>query len=122
MDEQRAHPEYTRIIGLTPRTGYSWSADESEWATDVLFRSAAAVEDTLTKEGTQAITGEAGGRRINSDSQTVAGGHEVPRPPRVWGNKEHPRKLQSSERRSERQRIGRRGLPASLASLAAGGA
>lgn len=40
---QRAHPDYARIIGLTPRTGYYWSADESEWATDVLFRSAAAL-------------------------------------------------------------------------------
>lgn len=41
---RRAHPDCARIIELTPQAGYYWSADESEWATDVMFRSAAALE------------------------------------------------------------------------------
>jgi hypothetical protein len=37
----RSHPDYAAIAGLTPRIGYYWSADASEWASDVMFRSAA---------------------------------------------------------------------------------
>jgi len=36
----RSHPHYREIIGLPKRLGYYWSADASEWASDVLFRSA----------------------------------------------------------------------------------
>ena len=36
----RSHPDYAAIPGLTPRAGYYWSADASEWASDILFRSA----------------------------------------------------------------------------------
>jgi len=37
----RSHPDYAAIAGLTRRIGYYWSADASEWASDVMFRSAA---------------------------------------------------------------------------------
>ncbi len=36
----RSHPDYAAIAGLTRWAGYYWSADASEWASDVLFRSA----------------------------------------------------------------------------------
>jgi len=41
---RQSHPEYAKIVGLTEHAGYYWSADASEWATDVLFRSAADLE------------------------------------------------------------------------------
>ena len=36
---KRSHPDYAAIPGLTSRMGYYWSADASEWASDVMFRS-----------------------------------------------------------------------------------
>jgi hypothetical protein len=36
----RSHPEYASFAGGIPEAGYYWSADASEWASDVLFRSA----------------------------------------------------------------------------------
>src|SRR5262249_20714544 len=36
---KRSHPAYEQILGLAPQADYYWSADESEWASDVMFRS-----------------------------------------------------------------------------------
>jgi hypothetical protein len=36
---KRSYPHYRRTIGLPKSLGYYWSADESEWASDLLFRS-----------------------------------------------------------------------------------
>jgi hypothetical protein len=36
---QRSHPNYRRILDLPKTVGYYWSADQSEWASDVMFRS-----------------------------------------------------------------------------------
>jgi hypothetical protein len=37
---KRSHPTYEKILDLTPQADYYWSADASEWASDVMFRSA----------------------------------------------------------------------------------
>ena len=37
---KRSHPAYAKILDLTPQADYYWSADASEWASDVMFRSA----------------------------------------------------------------------------------
>jgi hypothetical protein len=42
---QRSHPKYRQILGLPKSVGYYWSADESEWATDVMFRSPGLLRD-----------------------------------------------------------------------------
>ena len=36
---KRSHPDYRDIVGLNRQADYYWSADASEWASDVLFRS-----------------------------------------------------------------------------------
>lgn len=36
---KRSHPLYRKIIGSERQAGYYWSADATEWATDLLFRS-----------------------------------------------------------------------------------
>jgi len=41
---KRSHPTYREIVDLPPRLGYYWSADESEWASDVMFRSTAVLQ------------------------------------------------------------------------------
>lgn len=38
---KRSHPDYAAIPHLTAGMGYYWSADASEWASDVMFRSPA---------------------------------------------------------------------------------
>jgi hypothetical protein len=37
----RSHPAYFKLLDLSPQADYYWSADASEWASDVMFRSAA---------------------------------------------------------------------------------
>jgi len=39
----RSHPAYQKILDLIPEADYYWSADATEWASDVMFRSAAAL-------------------------------------------------------------------------------
>ncbi len=36
---QRSHPQYSRILNLHSDVDYYWTASESEWASDVMFRS-----------------------------------------------------------------------------------
>jgi hypothetical protein len=36
----RSHPDYRRILDLPKTLGYYWTVDQSEWASDVMFRSA----------------------------------------------------------------------------------
>lgn len=38
---KRSYPQYAKIVETPKGGGYYWSADESEWASDVIFRSAA---------------------------------------------------------------------------------
>jgi hypothetical protein len=50
---RRVHPAHDRMFG-SERLGYYWSADETEWATDVLFRSSsslAAIYPRLVRHG-----------------------------------------------------------------------
>lgn len=42
---KRSHPRYGKILDLTPQSDYYWSADATEWASDVMFRSSSALRD-----------------------------------------------------------------------------
>ena len=55
---KRAHPKYRQTVDLPPGGGYYWSADQSEWASDVMFRSPALLRDIyprLIAHGMQAM-------------------------------------------------------------------
>ena len=55
---QRSHPKYRQVLGLPKTLGYYWSADESEWASDVMFRSPALLRNLyprLIAHGMQAM-------------------------------------------------------------------
>jgi hypothetical protein len=56
---QRSHPQYRRILDLPRTVRYYWSAEQSEWASDVMFRSPALLRSLyprLIAHGMQAMS------------------------------------------------------------------
>src|SRR5207248_2589113 len=56
---QRVQPAQAALFGNRPKIGYYWSVDESEWASDVVFRSAAdlaALYPRLLRHGIEVLS------------------------------------------------------------------
>lgn len=74
---RRLHPTHRRVFAEHP-TEYYWSADESEWATDVLFRSPralSALSPRLVRHGMEAFSSREVMRFLGRKVPTQAGVH-----------------------------------------------